>query len=414
MWSRNLYTLFAAFIFLFTAFGCVSSPEASGVSTTPVPTTPPSIPTQSALPSKAPNTLVDGVNSPSPQPSKDQPIEDTVYYLSGQRDEEFDQSEIWAVSLDGTNQRLIYQRTRPWGTVEIRGGTSVERWGIEIIDLSPDGQKLVFADLLGYGTEPGPQIWFYKEASVWTINVDGSHLMELVRFTAKDEEGSECVISNIAWSPDSTQILIHRNCMPNRNRPDTIMTVNVLTGEVIEIGSGSGGTWSPDSQHIAYARTRHPADPGDVYGLYVATADGQEKSRIFRWDEFEGYSTPDWSPDGELLVFFDGQEQMYSIAPDGTQLRKLPAKGWTAPKWSPNSKYVAFVGGSNLVLSILEIQQTHVQSFLQEVRPGMVEWSRDSKFLLVQTQGKNGGIYYIRVQDGAKFHIPVSGMMPTW
>jgi len=419
---RKLLILSAAFILLLAIFGCTSSPDVPGTSPTSTPTVPPptSTPTvpppsaRSTLPPRISATTVGGAYTPSLQPSEEgQPTENTVYYLSWQRDGELDQSEIWKTSLDGTDQRLIYQRTRQWETVEVLGGISVESWGIEVLELSPDGKKLAFADLLGYGTEPGPHIWFYKQASVWVINVDGSHPVELLEFTAEDGKESECIVSKIVWSPDSTRILIHRNCVPHH--PDIILVVNVLTGEVTEIGPGSGGSWSPDGQYVAYARNRHPSDLDDVYGLYVATADGREKKLVLQWNEFEGYNAgPEWSPDGERLVFSDGNSRVYTISRDGTQLRQL-LEGYTYPQWSPDGKYVSLIRESEyFALYAMDVHNGHIWRLWSQTLPESVEWSVDSEFLLVETQGQSGGVYYVRVEDGARFSIPVSGGHPTW
>jgi Tol biopolymer transport system component len=198
------------------------------------------------------------------------------------------------------------------------------------------------------------------------------------------------------------------------------LVVNVLTGEIIDVGPGSDGAWSPDGQYIAYVRNGEPGNTGDVFGLYVATPDGGEKKRIMGWERFDGFASgPDWSPDGERLAFswvdWDGEEQrIYSIAPNGTQLQRLLAKSWTLVQWSPNGRYISFSSGNNLTLSILDVRENDIRSFWSDLWPSSVEWSADSAYILVQGQSLHHGIYLIRIQDGAKFDVPVSGYSPTW
>jgi TolB protein len=60
------------------------------------------------------------------------------------------------------------------------------------------------------------------------------------------------------------------------------------------------------------------------------------------------YFNPDWSPDGSQIVFEstrDGKYAIYSIRPDGTNLRKLTGgeANDEQPRWSPDGRHIVFI-----------------------------------------------------------------------
>src|SRR5271163_4734226 len=105
---------------------------------------------------------------------------------------------------------------------------------------------------------------------------------------------------------------------------------------------------SPDGQWIAYVvatpdlAANHSSS--DIWLVPVAGGD----SRQLTHDGTD--SRPRWSPDGKKLVFLssrDGAEQVYSIAPDGSQLSRITSlsTGADAELWSPDGKSISFVSG---------------------------------------------------------------------
>jgi Tol biopolymer transport system component/DNA-binding winged helix-turn-helix (wHTH) protein len=102
--------------------------------------------------------------------------------------------------------------------------------------------------------------------------------------------------------------------------------------------------WSPDGRWIAYRS-------GLRRGIWVVAATGGEPRRIAEFG-----ARPAWSPDGRRIAFgasgtvMAARTQIWSVRPDGTDLRPLTTAGTPdgvhqMPKWSPDGSRLAFVAG---------------------------------------------------------------------
>jgi Tol biopolymer transport system component len=111
--------------------------------------------------------------------------------------------------------------------------------------------------------------------------------------------------------------------------------------------------WSPDARAIVFRRTVD-FDNSELFVVDVAT--GAERRLTFNDDaraDFRGGSAdwqPAWSPDGSEIAFASGRGgsfDIWSVAPDGTGLRRITATGSlheeAAPVWSPDSARLALV-----------------------------------------------------------------------
>ena len=118
---------------------------------------------------------------------------------------------------------------------------------------------------------------------------------------------------------------------------DTILLVPVGDGRVERLPPrGWGGELSPDGEELAY---------WDSSGIHVAPLrrgpgrriPGQPPQREF------ANAAPAWAPDGERLVFVNG-DRLYTISTDGTGLRLVLVvrELWPSPQWSPDGKQILF------------------------------------------------------------------------
>src|SRR5213083_2609300 len=104
----------------------------------------------------------------------------------------------------------------------------------------------------------------------------------------------------------------------------------------------SAGAFSPDGRYFAIAAKRKDRD--DLVILDVQR--GREERRIHVG--LNGLQTPQWSPDGQQLVFSgfsNGFTDLFIINRDGTGLRRLTNDKYADlhPSWSPDGTTIAFV-----------------------------------------------------------------------
>jgi Tol biopolymer transport system component len=104
----------------------------------------------------------------------------------------------------------------------------------------------------------------------------------------------------------------------------------------------SAGAFSPDGRFFAIAAKHKDRD--DLVLLDVKR--GREERRI--QVNLNGLQTPQWSPDGQQLVFSgfnNGFSDLFIINRDGTGLRRLTSDKFADlhPSWSPDGHTIAFV-----------------------------------------------------------------------
>ncbi|MDA8173951.1 MAG: hypothetical protein M0018_05075 [Nitrospiraceae bacterium] len=107
---------------------------------------------------------------------------------------------------------------------------------------------------------------------------------------------------------------------------------------------------SPDGRLIAYVSDRDGSPQ-----IYVMNTDGSNITRV----TFQGnYNTaPVWSPDGKRIAFAGraggGQNQIFTVKPDGSDLMQLTSYGNNEdPCFSPDGSMIAFSSDRNGVKSI--------------------------------------------------------------
>ena len=116
-------------------------------------------------------------------------------------------------------------------------------------------------------------------------------------------------------------------------------------------GDFVGAIFSPDGTRFVYERSNSPAaKPAFGHALFVARADGSGQRQVTPWS-LHGGDSPDWSPDGKLILFRSNedapaQSQLYVVRPDGSGLRKLTRfkQGTTVLSYSfsPDGRWITF------------------------------------------------------------------------
>jgi Tol biopolymer transport system component len=111
-------------------------------------------------------------------------------------------------------------------------------------------------------------------------------------------------------------------------------------------GRNSYPNWSPDGQALVFS-----SDRDGNREIYVSDWDGENQKRLTSNIVLDDH--PSWSPDGKWIVFHSAAGRgpgsdainIHAIRPDGSGLKAITSfKGKnTSPRWSPDGKRVAYV-----------------------------------------------------------------------
>jgi TolB protein len=211
-------------------------------------------------------------------------------------------------SPDGSTiafQRCVVKGTAPCVIIKVRaGGTGLERLGPGNDDRAmptwaPNGKLIAFSRAWG----PVQSDWI-KFNELFVMNASGKGLSQITRFNAS--------------RPFSTFV--------------------------------GGSSWSPDGKQLVFEMGTSPrGEPANALALFVVNADGSDLRQLTPWSLNAG-ERPDWSPDGELILFkapAKGQHgNLYTINPDGSGLRQLtrypPPRAVYSGAFSPDGEWITF------------------------------------------------------------------------
>jgi Tol biopolymer transport system component len=234
----------------------------------------------------------------------------------------------------------------------------------------PDGQRLAFAG------HPADQrdAWMH----LYETQPDGTS----VRPLSTDCELPACVEeTDPAYSPDGTRLVAVRLADLRDDEPtrSALVIYDLVTGEATEIPNTSfpyisydigHPRWSPDGSQVVFhvvegpptKRRRlvfpEPTSPGPS-SIQIIGTDGSGLRQVTPDGLFVG--DPDWSPDGETILFgptpfhlwLYGQDQtdwrIQAVGPDGSGLREMiPGPDVGAPSWTAGGRQFLFTETNGL------------------------------------------------------------------
>ncbi|HEV8319655.1 MAG TPA: hypothetical protein VGQ10_19735 [Vicinamibacterales bacterium] len=194
--------------------------------------------------------------------------------------------------------------------------------------VSPDGRRLVVSERTGRGNADDR-----TSLAVW--DTDGTNPRRIFH-----AEGSAM---SPQWSADGKWIAFGAGSFfLARTRPAQVMLVKPDGSEARPLTTGSGNagfpSWSPDGKHVVY---RFWTDKAGGLRIIDVT-DGTVRVLTDGYDNF-----PAWSPRGDRIAFnrlAGGEFDIYSIRPDGTDLRRLTTSPGndSHPAWSADGDYILF------------------------------------------------------------------------
>ena len=278
-------------------------------------------------------------------------------------------SDLWMVSWDGTQ------------TVRLTSGPESEsspRW-------SPDGRYLAF--LASRGTEDEKK----KGSQIWLLDRLGGEAQKLTEI-----EGG---VSDYSWSPDSKKFVFAKDDKDPADEPEKmegwkrkttppivldryhfkqdregylkrfythVYVFDIATKRVEQVTTGqfndSSPAWSPDGTKIAFVSTRQGPDPDRHQNSDIYVVDAKAGAEPKQLTTYVGADVgrPSWSPDGQWIAYFQGDETKY-LAYDIDKLAIVPAAGGAAKVltealdrpisgqiwWSPDGKTLTFTVGDD-------------------------------------------------------------------
>jgi dipeptidyl aminopeptidase/acylaminoacyl peptidase len=105
-------------------------------------------------------------------------------------------------------------------------------------------------------------------------------------------------------------------------------------------------SWSPDGTRIAFTATPGKDSTGAV-DIYTAAPDGSDLQQLTHTPDVVE-RVPDWAPDGSRVVYMAPDNELRTIAADGTDDRHLGTGAF--PVYSPEGTQVAAIDGGHVVL----------------------------------------------------------------
>jgi dipeptidyl aminopeptidase/acylaminoacyl peptidase len=249
--------------------------------------------------------------------------------------------------------------------------------------ISPDGKQVIYTRRAVNKLEDR---W---DASLWVMNIDGSHNRMLTKG------------SNPIWSPDGTRIAYLADGEPRGTQVFVrYMDAEGATSQVTRVDEGpSDVRWSPDGKTLGfsmwvpstrvwridmpeaprgarwtappryentlhYKQDRRGFMPSGHRHLFVVPAEGGTARQVTRgnwnagarFDGLDGGVGWDWMPDGKHIVFDAFADSaadlnysishIYTLALASGEMRKLTGAtgAWSAPLVSPDGRKIAYRG----------------------------------------------------------------------
>jgi Tol biopolymer transport system component len=158
--------------------------------------------------------------------------------------------------------------------------------------------------------------------------------------------------------------------------------------------------WSADSKYIAFAGII----PGSQSKSYKIAASGGLPQAITDNDYPE--ISPNWSPDGQSVVFSYSPFVELSRQPLGVytfnltthEKKKLPGSDELfSGFWSPDGRYIAansLTSGTVMLFDFKTNKWTALDTGIS-----VMQWSRDSKYLYHLSRGKDPAVVRVRMSD---------------
>jgi TolB protein len=288
-------------------------------------------------------------------------------------DEERTQGAVFTIKANGTDEHQV--TFPPPGYVD------------QNPDVSPDGRRIAFSRQST--TECCTN-------EIFVVDVDGQHLTKLTN----NPSGADCILTTgcagaPAWSPDGSKIAFDRLIGPIVDDVAYEWAIYIMNADGSQLrqvtekvhptqGEDNNPQWSPDGHSLVFQRNNvRGAQPEGGIALWTVNLETGRERRVTPFDLRAG-DTPDWSPDGQRILFHSNNDgspdvsaNLYTVRADGTDLRQLTfeaggVRNVLGSSYSPDGKRIVFgrrpaTGGTNADIFIIKVDGTNERPLTQTV-----------------------------------------------
>jgi Tol biopolymer transport system component len=196
------------------------------------------------------------------------------------------------------------------------------RPGTYLVNADGSATKWLFDDGISRWSPDGKRIAFMRDDGLYVMNSDGGQQVHL----------ANNLYYHMAWSPDTKRLAFAA-------KQDGVHIINADGTQEVKLTDYSADygdvVWSPDKNHIYFLSTH--AGPLALYSIDISGNQPQQLASANTDIDFFAVS-----PDGNKIVFRDGNGTASMMNSDGSQIRQLFDNPTNHLSWSPDGQYLTF------------------------------------------------------------------------